>query len=206
MKKILSVLLVLVMVLSFAACTPAGNENTGNTEENTGSTNENSTNESLSDEVVPASALEVLENIWALYGENDKFFAMGGDYNNIVDNAPGAVDVSTTDFLTGNLIVPEAETANITDAASLVHSMNANTFTGAAYCVSDVNAFASAMQTAIQGNQWICGFPEMLLIASVGGGYVVVAFGHGDAVGPFQAKLAEAYPAAEILVNEAITG
>lgn len=207
MKKILSVLLVLVMVLSFAACTPAGNENTGDTNENTGSTNESSTNESLADDaVVPASALEVLENIWALYGENDKFFAMGGDYNNIVENAPGAVDVSTADFLTGNLIVPETETANITDAASLMHSMNANTFTGAAYCVSDVNAFATAMQSAIQGNQWICGFPEMLLIASVGGGYVVVAFGHGDAVGPFQDKLAEAYSEAEILVNEAITG
>ena len=211
MKKILSVLLVLVMVLSFAACAPAGNEDTGNTQDNTGNTNEsntneNSTGESKTDENVPASALEILQNIWALYGENDKFFAMGGDYTTPVENEPGAVDVSTADFLTGSLIVPEAEAANVTEAASLLHSMNANTFTGAAYKVSDVKAFATAMQTAIQGNQWMCGFPEKLLIASVGGDYVVVAFGHSDIIPTFKTNLTTAYPAAEILVEENIGG
>ena len=74
MKKLISLLLVLTMLLSFAACgsteTPAEGENT---------------------EVTVGSALEILETVWGKFGEDEKFFAMGGDYDNMVDNAPGAV-------------------------------------------------------------------------------------------------------------------
>jgi len=150
---------------------------------------------------VAESALEILETVWAQFGEDEKFFVMGGDFDNMVDGAPGKA--TNTDFFSGNLLVPADQIANITDAAAMTHGMNANTFTGAAYAVADAKAFATAMQTAIQGNQWICGFPEKLLIAEVGG-YVVVVFGHGDAVNPFQTKLTAAYPTTQILVDEPI--
>ena len=190
MKKIFALLLVLTMALSiFAAC---------------GKKTEAPTTEATEPEVVvPGSALEVLENIWAKYGEDEKFFVMGGDFENMVDGAPGAVNVSGVDFLMGNLIVPEAETANITEAAAMTHGMNANTFTCAAYAVADVQAFADAMKTAIQGNHWMCGFPEKLVIADVDG-FVVVMFGHGDAVNPFLTNLQAAYPTTNVLVEEAI--
>ena len=184
MKKLFALLLAVVMTLSMVAC---GNTN----------------NEDTPDAPVAQSALEILEKVWALYGDDEKFFAMGGDFEAIVDGAPGKVNVASTDFLNFNLIVPADQTANITDAASLIHGMNANTFTCGAYAVADAKAFATAMQTAIQGNQWMCGFPEKLLIADLGG-YVVVVFGHGDAVTPFQTKLTTAYPSAQILVDEAI--
>ena len=187
MKKIFALLLATVMILSMAAC--GKNEPTETTPATTEPT------------AVAASALEILETVWAQFGEDERFFVMGGDFDNLVDGAPGKA--ANADFLTGNMIVPADQTANITDAASLIHAMNANTFTCGAYAVADAKAFATAMQTAIQGNQWMCGFPEKLVIAEVGG-YVVVMFGHGDAVTPFQTKLAAAYPTTNILVDEAI--
>ena len=69
----------------------------------------------------------------------------------------------------------------------------------------DAAAFAQAVRDALQGNQWICGFPETLVIASVED-CVVIAFGVNDAMTPFQTHLAEAYAGAQILFNEAIAG
>ena len=199
MKKMLAMLLAALMVMSMVAC---GNTEPAENKDTTPETTVAPTTEATEAPAVAESALEILETVWALFGE-DQFYVIGGDFDAMVDGAPGKVAVTNVDFLTGNLIVPAEQTANITDAASLIHGMNANTFTCAAYAVADVNAFATAMQSAIQGNQWICGFPEKLLIAEVGG-YVVVVFGHGDAVNPFQANLAEAYPTANILIDEAI--
>ena len=189
MKKITALLLVLVMALSLAACNGTANTPANTTEATVAG---------------PASALEVLETIWALYTDDNKFFAMGGDYEAPVDGAPGAVNLAVKDFLTYSLLVPEAELAGVTEAASLMHAMNANSFTCGAYKVADVAAFAAAMETAVMGNQWMCGFPETLVIASFGGGYVLVAFGVNDAMNPFLTNLQAAYPAAELLVNKPI--
>lgn len=198
MKKIIAMLLVAVMALGMAACTSAGDNGESKQETTT-----------APQEEAPASALEVLEKVWALYEDDQKFFAMGGyavDAEGIpssVDGAPGAVE--DADFMTYSLLVPEAEQAGVTEAASLMHAMNANTFTCGAYKVADVDGFTAAMQTAIQSNQWMCGFPETLLIANVGG-FVVVAFGNGEVMSCFQTNLTAAYAGAQILVNEAITG
>ena len=199
MKKMFALLLAVMMVLSMAAC---GNTEPAETKDTTPETTVAPTTEATEAPAVAESALKILETVWALFGE-DQFYVIGGDFDAMVDGAPGKVAVTNVDFLTGNLIVPAEQTANITDAASLIHGMNANTFTCAAYAVEDAQSFAAAMQTAIQGNQWMCGFPEKLLIAEVGG-YVVVVFGHGDAVNPFQTNLTTAYPTVNILVDEPI--
>ena len=47
-------------------------------------------------------------------------------------------------------------------------------------------------------------FGSDMLVAVVGGEYVVMAFGINDAMNPFIAKMAEAYPDAVIVANEAI--
>ena len=222
MNKIVALLLVAVMALSLAACgttTPAETTGTTAAVETTVDTTpvetteavEETTGETLSEgavEVKENTASTVLNTIWALYTEDTKFFAMGGDYNAMVDGAAGVVDLAATDFLNVSLIVPEAEIANIAEAASLLHAMNANTFTGAAYVLAegaDQAAFVAAMQTAIQGNQWMCGFPETLLIAKCDGA-IVVAFGNGEVMTVFNTNLTTAYAEAEILVNEAIGG
>lgn len=185
MKKILAFILAAVMMLSFAACgsnEPAEGENGGETE------------------VTVGSALEILETVWGAFGEDEKFFAMGGDYDNMVDGAPGTV--TNADFLTGVLLVP-AGTETL-EAAALVHGMNLNSFTAGAFKVADAAAFAETMHEAIASNQWMCGFPDKMVIATIGNEYVVAAFGINDAMGPFEAKFAEAYPEATVVYSEAI--
>ena len=219
MKKIIAMLLVAVMAVSMAACGAAEAESTttapvettvDTTPAQTEGTEPVETEGTEPVETTPVvadnAASAVLNAAWALYAEDQKFFAMGGDYNAPVDGAAGPV--TAEDHMTASLIVPETELANIAEAAALMHAMNANTFTGAAYKLvegADATAFVTAMQTAIQGNQWMCGFPETLLIVNVDG-IIVVAFGHGDAMTPFQTNLTAAYANAEILVNEAIGG
>lgn len=190
MKKLISLLLVLVMVAAMVAgCNNASNDGT-----------------KAPDAQGPASALEILEKVWGSYAEDEKFFAMGGDMNNMVDNAPGKFSIQDTDGLTYTLLVPADQIANIDDAASLVHGMMTNNFTcGAFHVTGDVAAFAEAMKTAVQGNQWMCGMPEKLVIAVIGE-YVVMAYGVNDAINPFETKLTAAYPGAELKVSEAITG
>ena len=203
MKNMIAMLLVAVMALSMAACTGSNNTDTTTTPATT--TPATTTPATTAPQVQgPASALEALTNTWALFGEDEKFFVGGGDYNNMVMDAPGAVDLTVVDYLTGTLLVPEAQVAGITECASLMHGMIANNFTCGAFKVSDVNAFATAMKDAIKNNQWICGMPEKMTIVDLGGSYVVVAFGINDAMNPFFTKLANAYPGATTLVDEAI--
>ena len=195
MKKFITLLLVAVMALSMAAC---------NTTTNTDTTPADTTAPATTAPQGPASALEALSAVWSLFGEDEQFFVMGGDYENSVMGAPGTVSLTLTDYLTASLLVPEAQIASITECASLMHGMMANNFTCAAYKVADVNAFAAAMKDAIKNNQWMCGMPEKFTIVDLGGNYVVVAFGINDAMNPFFTKLATAHPGATTLVDEAI--
>ena len=152
----------------------------------------------------PDSALEILETVWASYSEDEKFFAMGGGYGNLTDNKPGAIATNDTDTLQYMLRVPEAQLEGVSEAASLLHGMNANTFTAGAFKVNDAAAFTTAMREAIQGNVWMCGYPEQLVIATFGNEFVVVAYGNSTLISNFQAKLFAAYPGGMTLVNEPI--
>lgn len=190
MKKFICVLMAAIMLLSMAACSGSGN-----------------TEETEAPQVnVPASALEILEKVWADFDESERFYVMGGDYNNPVDNAPGAVDVTVTDYMSYTLLVPEAELASVTDAASMMHGMMANNFTCGVFRVADAAAFAEAMHTAVANNPWICGMPEKMTVAVIGGEYVLVAFGINDAMNPFETHLTAVYPEAQMVYSEAIAG
>lgn len=189
MKKILSMILALTCVFSMTACG-------GSTQETGG----------VPAQPEPASALEVLETIWADYSEEEKFAVIGGSLAAPVDGAPGGYDLADEN-ISYNLLIPAEQLGNVTEAASMIHMMNANTFTGAVYKLSGgVGAadFAAAMQTAIQNNQWMCGFPDQLLISAYGDVYVLVAFGVNDAMTPFTEHFQAVYPGFETLVSEPI--
>ena len=195
MKKIISLVLAAVMVLSMAACNGANNETPDETQAPAAN--------------VPGSAREILENIWNAYGEDEKFAVIGGNMEAPVDGAPGNYDMAYAENLTWNLLVPADQLANVDQAATMIHMMNANTFTSGVVHMAagaDAAAFAAAMREAVQSNRWMCGFPETLVIAVIGGEYVLVAFGVNDAMNPFQTHLAEAYADAEILYNEPVAG
>ncbi len=195
MKKIVSLVLALTMAFAMTACGGSSTpETTVPAETNTPSAN------------VPGSALEVLETVWNAYGEEEKFPVIGGSMAAPVDGAPGNFDLADEN-ISFNLLIPADQLTNVTEAASMIHMMNANTFTGSAYKLADgVSAadFAAAMEAAIQGNQWMCGFPEELVITSIGGTYVTVAFGVADVMEAYKTHLSESFPNAQTLVSAPI--
>lgn len=200
MKKLFAMILAVAMVLSMAACGEKAPAQTNAPETQAPET-------TAAPVVVPTNSLEILENVWALFGDDEKFPVMGGDFEAMVSDAPGAVNVESVDFLVGTLLVPDPEASKVTDAAALVHAMMLNNFTCGVFHVSgDIDAFVEAMYARISTNPWMCGMPDKLVIATVGGEYVLAMFGVNDAVNPFETKLAEAYPDAEVKYSEAIAG
>lgn len=205
-KRILLLLTAAVFTMSMTACGKDGAENNAgnNTEISTEAGTENNA-EANNQNAAELSATTVLENVWATYGEEEKFFAMGGDMNNMVDNAPGAYSLEDAEGLSATLYVPADSIALIDDAASLVHAMNLNTFTGAAFHVTDaanVDTFVTALKENIMGTQWMCGFPDKLVIFTVNDQYVVSAFGNAEIMDNFKNKVETVYGEAAVVVVE----
>lgn len=151
-------------------------------------------------------ALSLLTSVWSTYSEDDKFPAAGGDAEHAVDGAPGSFDVSNADSLTYQLTFPSADVSLIDGAASLVHMMNLNTFTCGAFHVSDagnVSTVAADIRSAVQGKQWMCGFPERLVILT-SGQYVVSVYGNESLVNTFRDKFVAAHSGASTVYDEAI--
>ena len=132
--------------------------------------------------------------------------AAGGDAEHSVDDAPGSFDVSNADSLSYQLTFPSADVSLIDGAASLVHMMNLNTFTCGAFHVSDagnVSTVAADIRSAVQGKQWMCGFPERLVILT-SGQYVVSVYGNESLVNTFRDKFVAAHSGASTVYDEAI--
>ena len=183
MKKIVSLALAVLLVLSLAAC---GSKNSG-----TGDVSE---------------ALTLLTTVGASFSEEETCPGRGGDYDHPVDDAPGACDISNADNMDYMLGFPGPSVANLVDAASLMHMMNANTFTCGAYHLSDdVSAadVASSLRDNIMNRQGMCGFPDKLAIATLGN-YVVSVYGDEELVNTFRDKLQAAYSDAAIAYDEMI--
>lgn len=159
-------------------------------------------------DAAPASALELLETVWNSYSDNEKFPAAGGDYSeeNMRDGGPGNFPITDAEVLDSALGFPTAEAGKIDGAASLMHMMNLNTFTCGAFHAKDsgdVTALCAAVRENILARRWMCGFPEKLVIVTVGD-YIVSVFGHADPVDTFTAKLAAAYPNAKTVSDDPI--
>ena len=91
----------------------------------------------------------------------------------------------------------------------MVHMMNANTFTGAAYRLkegTDMNGFADAAKSAILGKQWLCGQPDTLVIINVDGRYVITAYGEAGIMEIFKNNALTALEGAQVLTESPIQG
>lgn len=186
MKKFLTMLLALVMVLSLAACSSqkGGDVNGG----------------------FPASAVDLLTAVWNAYPESEKFSVVGGSLDNPVDDAPGAFPVDDADNLDYMLHFPADKSDLIDDAASLTHMMNANSFTCGAFHVknsADVSVVTDALRQNVQNTQWMCGFPDKLVIFTYDQ-YVVSLYGDEELVNTFRDKFTATYSDSTIAYDEAI--
>lgn len=151
------------------------------------------------------TAVVLLENIWERYGENQRFAACGGALEQPVDGGPGGLDMANTQELAARYLVPEDKMGALTEGASLVHMMNSHIFTACAVRVAgDEAQFVEAWRQNIQDTQWLCSWPDRLLIAKVGE-YIVLSFGLEDTMSVFRETLGKVYPNGEILIEEAIT-
>ena len=151
-------------------------------------------------------ALTILNAIWNTYSDEEKFPAAGGDSEHAVDGAPGSFDASNADNLSYLLTFPADDASLIDSAASLVHMMNLNTFTCGAFHVADTNnvaRLADDLRTTIQAKRWMCGFPDKLVIVTVGQS-VLSVYGNEELVNTFRDKLLASYPTAAAVYDEAI--
>lgn len=101
---------------------------------------------------------------------------------------------------------PKPETPAEDKPAALVHMMNLNTFTCGAFHVADANnvaRLADDLRTTIQAKRWMCGFPDKLVIVTVGQS-VFSVYGNEELVNTFRDKLLASYPTAAAVYDEAI--
>lgn len=225
MKKRFSLLLIVcLLAASLASCGNKNTETDTTPSDNTGVTDTTDTNNNASDTTDTAQtentetdsagnsngesdANALLTTVWGSYTEDEKFSVAGGDYNHPVEGAPGAFDITDTASLSSMLVLPETAAADIDDAASLIHMMNANTFTCGAFHVTDsekVSTVADALRDAISSRHWMCGFPDKFVIITYGQ-YVVSVFGNEELVNTFRDKFTAAYADAAIAYEEAIS-
>ena len=188
MKKLMAILLAGAMVIGCVACGNGGSDTA---------------------KVEVADAQELLTKVWDTYKEDEKFFAMGGHFESPVDNGPGAYDLSKVEDLEFSYCIPADAVALVDDAATIMHAMNANSFTAAAYHVADpanVQTIIDGVKERTMNNQWMCGFPDVLIVVTIGDEYIVTAFGVEDIMANFQAKLLNVYgDAATVVVEQSLT-
>lgn len=201
MKHIPALILAAAAALTLAAC--SSSDSSGSSDNNTGSStttttaadNTSSTSDATDSKPAEAensssydSAAAVLEAVWEKYPEADKFPVFGGstDVAPQYDGKPGPFTLTMTAEMTSSLKVPENIMPQIKSAASMIHMMNANTFTSAAFeADGDIDAFSKALVDGVNSTQWVCGFPQTVITVKVGN-YLIMAFGNGEVMNKFK--------------------
>lgn len=154
-----------------------------------------------------ADALTILETVWADYAEEEKFPIGGGNSEEFLMNAPGAIDLTKEHNLTYTLLLSEETVSKLDGAATMMHLMNTNTFTSGLVHFgedTDLAALAAEMKDVIKNNPFVCGFPEKMLLAVVEGEYLLISFGNGEIMDTFQNHLTAVYPETEVLYTDSI--
>ncbi len=188
MKKILAMILAAMMLLTVTACGKKGEEKND-------------------DNAVKMTAVEVLNKIFAGYAEEEKFPVGGGDANNMNMEGAGKYDVTLAEDMDATMGLPAAEASKVEDAASALHMMNANNFTGACYTLkegTDASALADAILNNLKNRQWICGQPDTLLIVTVNGNQMITAFGTTEIINTFKNNLGKAFESYTIVSESAL--
>ncbi len=194
MKKIIPVLLAMIISLvlpAFAGCGNAGDAG-GN---------------GASQSVAPAieSAVAFYTEVWAAFDDDQKFSCVGGDAQHSTEG-PGQfllTEDNKENFKSLILVTDELYDMLEDDVATLQHMMNTNTFSSAVARLKDpakASEFAEAYKTAIQGQHWMCGFPDKVVVISVGN-YVVMAYGLEDNIDNLAAACSAVETQSTVLVD-----
>ena len=149
---------------------------------------------------------DVINKVVDTYAEDQKFFSMGGDMETPVDGKAGLMNLSDTETINYMLHTTDELVAQTDEIASFVHSMNANTFTSGSFKLKDASTadgFCASLKDSVLATQWMCGFPEKIVIFNVNGGdYVVYAIGNGEMVDYFKTQLTTVMGESAVIVTE----
>ena len=193
MKKLVVILVTVVMVLASVACG-------GKTTENSGAA-----------KVEIADANEILSKVWEEYkasaSEDLQFPVAGGNVEAMVMDSSAKFELTyegAKEVLVFSYCIPEESIDMTDDIATMMNMMMANNFTSAAYHVADaanVEAVVNGIKDATLNNQWMCGFPEKLIVVTIGD-YVVSAFGNGMVIDAFKEAITAVYSDAAVFAVE----
>lgn len=196
MKKLAALLLAATMAFSCVACGDNGGNDAGN----------------QVSQVEITDANEILTKIWDKYNESatedTTFYIMGGNVESMVEGSPAKFDTSlegAEDTLIYSYCIPADAIAMMDDIATMRNSMMVNNFTSGAYHILDtanVEAVITGIKDATLSNQWMCGFPEKLVIATIGDEYVVSAYGNGMVIDAFTSAVKSVYGDAAVFTVE----
>ena len=198
MKKLVALLLAAAMAFACVACGGSGTD-----------TENNETKVEITD------ANELLTKVWDEYNatasDELRFPSAGGNVESMIMDTPAKFDTTlegAEDALTVGYCITKETIAMTDDIATLMHMMNANNFSCAAYHVTEaanVETIVSNVKDDVLNNQWMCGFPEKLIIVTVGEDYVVSAFGNGGIIDAFKTAITSVYgDAAVVSVEESL--
>ena len=108
---------------------------------------------------------------------------------------------SSQDILRSNY----EDVENVSDAATMMHLMNANNLTAAAFKYEgDTETLADVYTEAVDDKNWLCGAPEKFVIMKAGG-YIISAFGQNDIVDTFTGYTEKLIDNAEVLTEHPVT-
>ena len=224
MKKLIAILLAVLMVACFAACgatedptNPAtdgnvtdlateGNATDGNIvadEITDGNVSEEITEEAADD----SAAVSALSAVWnEVVADEALIAAFGATSAEEIAGyfmAPAAFDMSDLETVSATFQISADNAASVEEIAYVMHMMNANNLTAAAYVLAegtDAIDFANGLKDDIAAAQWMCGFPEKLVIAEADG-VVIAAFGGAAVIDAFNTVLVAN---GTVLVNDMI--
>lgn len=113
------------------------------------------------------------------------YFA-GGD--SFTMGAPASYTVGDAEAFGATFGIAADKVDLVSDLATIMHAMNGNNLTAAAYTLiegTDAAAFAADLKTSVSSMQFLCGAPEMHLVADVDG-VIISAFGGTDIINAFK--------------------
>lgn len=197
-KKIVFGIIAVMMAVSVSAC--------GDKTSDTDSGKESSKVENTQKVEIGSSA-DVINKVFDTYNEDEKFPIMGGDADNMADGKAGIYNIEDTEGLSYTLHVTEDLIGQVDEVASALHAMNANTFTSGVFHLKDkdnADTFIKELKESVLSTQWMCGFPEKLLIYTVNDEYVVYVLGNGEVVDAFTEKFDTVYGDTKVLVIDEI--
>ena len=133
------------------------------------------------------SAEALLKAVHAAMKEG--FPAAGGDEAHGAEDV-GSFDISAYgDSFQAQILVDDSLVEQVKpEAATLLHMMNTNTFCSAVMELKnagEASSFGEIYKEIVQGNHWMCGFPDTLVVLSLGN-FVLTAYGADDLIQLFK--------------------